>query len=218
MRMKNFNFHLPVKIVFGCGRITELYDLIDGHISRILIVSENNLAERSTSVDLVLKQLIGKEVFKFMEVEENPSFETIERGKEIALKNDIQLIIGVGGGSPMDAAKGIAIAFTNSDSLRNLIQKERLPNDPLPVICIPTTSGTGSEVTPYAVFTDRISQNKCGYANPKIFPRSAIVDPELTYTMPEPVIINTGLDALTHSIEAFLSTESFPMNDLIAVE
>ena len=106
----------------------------------------------------------------------------------------------------------------NKEFLTELITLDKLPVAPLPLICIPTTSGTGSEVTPYAVFTDRNGLNKCGYENQKIFPQAALVDPELTYTMPESVVINTGMDVLTHSIEAFLSAKAFPMNDLVAIE
>jgi alcohol dehydrogenase class IV len=85
------------------------------------------------------------------------------------------------------------------------------------VICIPTTSGTGSEATPYGVYTDRKNRNKCGYGNEKIFPRCSIVDPVLTYSMPEKLIVDTGLDVLTHAVEAYLSTISFPLNDQLAL-
>ena len=216
--MKNFNFYLPTKIIFGCGRINDLKELTAGSTDRIMIVSERNLAENTNIVNMVLGILKGKQVSVFLDVEENPAFETIEKGKIIARENNIQLIIGLGGGSPMDAAKGIALAAANTGNLRTLINMADLPNNPIPIICIPTTSGTGSEVTPYAVFTDRITGNKCGYANPKIFPIVSIVDPELTYSMPEQVTINTGLDVLAHSIESYLSTDGFPMNDIIALE
>ncbi len=216
--MKDFSFSLPVNIIFGSGRINELAQHISEDIQRILIVSEKNVAEKSLALTAVKDQLEGKDLWIFLDVEENPSFETVEAGGVLARQNDCQLIIGVGGGSPMDAAKGIAMLATNKESLKNLIEMPDLPTDPLPVICIPTTSGTGSEVTPYAVFTDRSGKNKCGYGHDKIFPQLALLDPELSFSMPKQVTINTGLDALTHSIEAFLSTESFAMNDMIALE
>ncbi len=215
---EKFNFHLPVKIVFGKGRIQEIRDFIPDNVNRILLVSEKNLAKNTSTVDIVTDQLQGIDVLHFLDVEENPSFETVEKAGMIAREHDSQLVIGIGGGSPMDAAKGIAMCATIRESLRDLINMDDLPVEPLPVICIPTTSETGSEVTPYAVFTDRNSRNKCGYANAKIFPQVALVDPELTYTMPERVTANTGMDVLTHSIEAFLSADAFPMNDLFAIE
>lgn len=216
--MKAFNFYLPTQIIYGCGKINTLNLFASGITDRVLIVSEKYLAEKTDTVNIVMNQLKDKSVSLFLDVEENPTFETIEKGKLIAREKDIQLVIGLGGGSPMDAAKGIAMAAPNKEDLRTLIKMDILPNNPLPVICIPTTSGTGSEVSPYAVFTDRITKNKCGYGNPKIFPVAAIVDPELTYSMPEQVILNTGLDVLAHSVESYLSTDAFPMNDLIAFE
>ena len=214
----SFTFHQPVKIVFGNGRVQQIRDFIPEKVKRILLVSEKNLAKYTSAVDIVTDQLHGIDVLHFLDVEENPSFETVEQARIIAGEHDCQLVIGIGGGSPMDTAKGVAMCATNRESLRDLINMDDLPAEPLPVICIPTTSGTGSEVTHYAVFTDRNTRNKCGYANAKIFSKIALVDPELTYTMPEWVTVNTGMDVLTHSIEAFLSAEAFPMNDIFAIE
>ena len=215
---EKFTFHLPVKIVFGNQRVKEIRDYIPENVKRILLVSEKNVAENTPAVHAVNDQLKEIDVIRFLDVEENPSFETVEKAGKMAREHGSQLVIGIGGGSPMDAAKGIAMCATTRESLRDLINMDDLPADPLPVICIPTTSGTGSEVTHYAVFTDRNTRNKCGYANAKIFSKIALVDPELTYTMPEWVTVNTGMDVLTHSIEAFLSAEAFPMNDIFAIE
>jgi alcohol dehydrogenase class IV len=126
-------------------------------------------------------------------------------------------VIGLGGGSPMDAAKGVAILASNPVRLNEILEGKPLANPPLPVIAIPTTSGTGSEVTPFAVFTDKAAGQKCGYGHPGIFPVAALIDPELTYSMPEKVIVDTGLDVLAHAVEAYLSTISFPMNDALAL-
>ena len=216
--MKKFDFYLPTKILFGKGRINELGTQIDSGYERILVVTEKNVARMSGAVEATLEQLDGRNVSIFTDVEENPSFQVIEKGRQLAKAFDAQLVIGIGGGSPMDAAKGIAVLATNDGDMRDFIGGEALQADPLPVVCIPTTSGTGSEVTPYAVFTDRSEDTKGGYAHPKIFPIISVIDPELTYSMPESVVVNTGLDVLTHSIEAYLSTEAFPMDDLIAVE
>jgi len=125
-------------------------------------------------------------------------------------------VVGVGGGSAMDAAKGIAIEATNPESIQHYLSGNPLAYNPLPVVCIPTTSGTGSEVTPFAVFNDPDNQNKIGYTNDSIFPKSSIIDPELTFSMPEHVIINTGLDSLSHAIEAYLSAECFDLVEQLA--
>jgi alcohol dehydrogenase class IV len=118
----------------------------------------------------------------------------------------------------MDAAKGIAVLATNDFDMRDYMQGKELENDPLPVICIPTTSGTGSEVTPFAVFSDPETEFKGGFAHPGIYPKTAIIDPELTFSMPESLVINTGLDALIHAIESYLSTEANDYTDALALE
>lgn len=118
----------------------------------------------------------------------------------------------------MDAAKGIAVAASHPGSIEKYVNELCTVKKPLSVICIPTTSGTGSEVTPYAVFTDKENETKVGFAHHGIFPKVALLDPELTYSMPREVIINTGLDALSHAIEAYLSMDSFEMNDQIALQ
>lgn len=216
--MQKFKFNLPVNIIFGPGQIKELSDLLGSHHQRIMIVTDKNLAEKCNAVNAVASQLKRRKVVVFDQVEENPSFTTIEKGRMQARESDVQIIIGIGGGSPMDAAKGIAVLVTNEDSMQKYMNGNPLTKDPLPVVCIPTTSGTGSEVTPYAVFTDMTGQNKGGYTHPKIFPTLSVIDPELTYTMPESVVINTGLDTITHAVEAYLSLDSFPLSDLFALE
>lgn len=216
--MNPFLFHLPTRVLFGRGRIDELSRHIDTKFERIVVVTETNVAARCGAFDNILDQLKDRSVSVFTDVEENPSFHVLEKGKRMARKAGAQLVIGLGGGSPMDAAKGVAVLATNNGDMRDFIKGEPLRADPLPIVCIPTTSGTGSEVTPYAVFTDQDAMSKGGYAHPKMFPMCSVVDPVLTYSMPESVVVNTGLDVLTHSLEAYLSTESFPMNDLIALE
>lgn len=215
--MKPFGYYMPTKIIFGPGQVNKLNEYLPSQYKKILIVTDNQLAEKIGALRIILAQLKNRNVFVFDEVEENPSFKTIEMGRTMAIQHQSQLIIGMGGGSPMDAAKGIAILSTNKMDLNQVLEGKSPVKDPLPVICLPTTSGTGSEVTPYAVFTDTLNKNKCGYAHEKIFPISSIIDPELTYTMPRNLVIHTGLDALTHAIEAYLSTESYPLNDQFAL-
>ena len=216
--MTPFKFHLPTEIVFGRKRISELGDRLDPRFERIMIVTDRNIAEKTPIMEAVVSKLRSRRVSVFSDVEENPGFAGIERGARMAREAETELVIGIGGGSPMDAAKGIALRAANRAEISVLVQRGELDHPPLPVVCVPTTSGTGSEVTPYAVFTDVGQRNKIGYANPAIFPRLAVVDPETTYSMPKAVIINTGLDALTHALESYLSTETFPLNDGLALQ
>lgn len=215
--MKSYNFYIPTRVVFGKKTITELNSYIPASVSKILIVTDQTIAKK-TDIITRISHILNYKLAIFQDTEENPSFENIEQGADFAKSTKADFIIGVGGGSSMDAAKGIAILAVNNGKLDDYINGKEFENSPLPIICVPTSSGTGSEVTPYAVFTDKYQKIKTAIAHDKIFPKTAIIDPELTYSMPEQVIINTGLDALTHSIEAFLSTESFDLNDQLALQ
>lgn len=216
--MQSFTYHMPVETVFGAGRIAELGERMHPTWKRVLIVSDKGISENTDHVDRVRASLKDGKALLFDAVEENPSFETLEQGSAWSRDLGIDVVIGLGGGSPMDAAKGIALLARNSGTMKSYMDGEPLENDPLPVICIPTTSGTGSEVTPFAIFTDQQEGSKRGYAHNGIFPSLSIIDPELTYTMPEKVVRDTGMDALTHAMEAYLSLDTFPMNDLLAVD
>ncbi|GAH76239.1 unnamed protein product, partial [marine sediment metagenome] len=119
----------------------------------------------------------------------------------------------------MDAAKGIAVSSTNPGGFTQYLGRNKLKEAPLPVIAIPTTAGTGSEVTPYAVFTttDGKHQKKI-MADDFIFPKVALVDPELTLSLPSLVTADTGIDALSHAIEGLISNSSQPLSDCLALE
>ena len=214
----NFNFNLPTKIIFGCGTIKKLNQLIEKDIKNILIVTDKNVFNESNVQNAVLKVLKDFRIEIFDDVKENPSLSIIKSGVKIAKKNNSQFVLGIGGGSPMDAAKGIAAFATNKGDIYDYVYGKELSKDPLPIVCIPTTSGTGSEVTPYAIFTDVEKDRKICLSSQKIFPEYAIIDPTLTYSMPRHITINTGADTLTHAIEAYLSKHAFPLNDLLALQ
>lgn len=216
--MHKFSFHIPTKIIFGIGTISKLSIEIPHPTSSILIVTDQNLHQNTGIINNIKNLLSDYQVFVFDRIEENPSIESVNIGADFAKKHRVHLILGVGGGSSMDAAKGIALSVSNELHFESFLNGEIPKNKPLPIICIPTTSGTGSEVTPFAVFTDKIDESKKGYSHPSIFPLVSIIDPELTYSMPESVRINTGLDVLAHASEAYLSMESNLLNDEIALE
>ncbi len=216
--MQEFNFNLPTKIIYGRNSCKTVNQYLGRDINSILITTDNTVALKTGIFDILKEQLGDKNLFYFTEVEPNPSFKTIFTGGEGAKKNNCQLVIGAGGGSCMDAAKGIAILATNEGTIDEYIRGKKIKNKPLPVVCIPTTSGTGSEVTPYVVFTDVKNKTKEGYGNDKIFPKISFIDPILTYSMPKCLIIDSGLDALTHAVEAYLSAISSPVSDIFALE
>jgi len=215
--MKNNTFFMPTRIEFGRKNSQRLNTYIPEKYRRIMVVSDPFLAEKTPVIKNIRDQIADRVAAQFSRVEENPSIACVEEGRKICAENDCDLVIGVGGGSAMDAAKGIALLALQSSGLKEIL--DGAPAQPgLPIVCIPTTSGTGSEVTPYAVFTDVENNNKCGYAHDSLFPIVSVIDPELTYSMPENLIIDTGLDVVTHALESFLCTVATPASDALSLE
>jgi len=216
--MRPFTHFLPTTLVFGEGTAARFRELLPPSSGTLMFVTGEKSAEISGALDILTRQTEDLSVVRFTGVEENPGFATLARGAQVARENKVDLVVGIGGGSSMDAAKGIAVTATSRSEMKDHMSGLELTRDPLPVVCIPTTSGSGSETTPYAVFSDRQSLDKGGFSHPKIYPRFSIVDPGFTYTMPRTVRINTGVDALTHGLEAYLSLKSSPLSDLLALQ
>ena len=215
--MKSFHLFNPTRIVFGNTKLEQLQQFIPANWHTLMIVTDKIVALKSGALNSLKEQFSHLDLIIFQEIEENPCFATVDKGSSLAIQHRVDGVVGVGGGSVLDAAKAIALVSTNTMSARELIEGARVQQDPLPIFCLPTTSGTGSEVTPYIVLTDKENHNKCGYGHDKLFPRLALVDPRLTFSMPKKLVVSTGLDALTHAVEAYLCTESFPFNDLLAI-
>lgn len=215
--MKNSTFFMPTRVVYGRKTSQQLNAYLPEKYRRIMVVSDPFLSTKTPIVKAICAQIADRLAAQYDRVEENPSIACVEEGRRVCLEHQCDLVIGIGGGSAMDAAKGIALLALQTKGLKEILNGA--PAQPgLPIICIPTTSGTGSEVTPYAVFTDTENDNKCGYAHDSIFPTVSLIDPELTYSMPEKLIIDTGLDVITHALEAFLCTIATPASDAISLE
>ncbi len=220
--MQNFQFYLPTKVYFGqkvlenVGRETKILG------EKALIVTGKTSARRTGLLQRVERSLRRAEVetFIFEGVEANPSVETINRGTKLAKAKKCEVIVGLGGGSPLDAAKGIAILSANPGVLVDYFGRNRIKRKPLPVIAIPTTAGAGSEVTPYAVFTHRENRSiqKKIIADSSLFPRIVLADPELTLSLPASITADAGIDAFSHALESYLSNRSYPLSDILASE
>jgi alcohol dehydrogenase len=217
MSMKQFDFILPTKLIFGRTKIRTLNSVLPAGIDRVLVVTDKNVAARTPALEYCRTQLQGRQVEYFLDVRENPDYSNVENGGRMARDVQAELVIGLGGGSAMDAAKGIALMAANHLDLRRLLKEGLELKTPLPVVCVPTTSGSGSEATPYAVFTDPEAQAKIGYANPALFPFVSIIDSELTHSMPEALVISTGMDVLSHAVESYLSTAGSYLSDVLAL-
>lgn len=205
--MRNsYTFEAPTRIIAGVGELSALEGLIRSFGSTALIVTDAGV---STALDVpsLADKLTGNglRVPIFDEIEANPRVDTILRGASHAKASETSVIIALGGGSVIDAAKGIAIVATHGGNIWDFIGDQLVPGPVLPIISVPTTSGTGSEVNPFAVFSRPDDRRKDGLYTPHIFPRAAILDPEVTRTLPKSLTAETGLDALAHAIEGYTS-------------
>ena len=221
----NFDFHDPTKVIFGKGRISELGENAKRYGKKALIVTTGPFFNEIGLMDKVkgiLKESnIDSEVF--MDVNPNPLSTQIDKGAEFGRKANCDMIIGFGGGSSIDAAKGIAIAIGHNKPIWNFCPgSQEVLDTPtsktLPVITVSTTSGTGSHVTCFSVITNPENKEKPGLGSEFLFPRVAIVDPEIMLTMPSNITASTGFDVLAHAIEAYTSNEATPITDLYCQE
>ena len=214
-----FSFALPTKIIFGCGCIETLSgQLLELGVSRPLIVTDPGVSS-SGVLDKVLAALPKNFAFKvFDKVEANPKDKNVTAGAGEYRSFGADSILAVGGGSPIDCAKSIGILSANDAPDIKAFEGKNRPSKPLPpLISVPTTSGTGSELTFSSVITDTVNKYKMTVKNPFTAPKIAICDPELTLTVPPQITASTGMDALTHAIEAFTATCSEPISDAAAL-
>ena len=217
--MNNYFFNLPTKIYFGNGSLEKLKEA--GGLGRSALLVTGKHFAKSSGLLKQLESILAKEKIKtteFSEVEEDPSVKTVEKGGKLAREKKSDFVIGLGGGSAMDAAKGIAVLATNPGGLRQYFGSEKLKNPPLPLLAIPTTAGTGSEVTRYAVITDSKAQTKKVISSYSILPRISIIDPSLTLSLPQKLTASTGMDAFSHALEGYLSTDANSLTEILSRE
>lgn len=216
--MYQFDFNNPVKLAFGRGNVNKIGKITGEYGKKALVVSYNtpsftSLLER---VYTHLKEE-GLEYVVFNEVQQNPLTTTVTEGAKLANSEGCDVIIGIGGGSAMDTAKGIAFSAVNEGDISDYIFGKP-GTGALPIILINTTAGTGSEGNSTAVFTNPETNNKKGLVTPLIYPKVSIIDPELMTTLPKKVIAAPGLDVLFHAIESYISKKSNPISEIYALK
>lgn len=214
--MKPFSYLVATEIVFGPGCLDTLEESARGLGKKALVVTGKRSARASGSLDRALAQLPGAVVFDG--AEENPTTDTCERGAEVCRRNGCDFVVGLGGGSAMDTAKAVAGLALNPGPCAKYFGRDQFTNGALPIVAIPTTAGTGSEVTPYSVILDAEARTKKTIAGRCLFPAVALVDPELSVTMPRHMTASTGLDALSQAMEGLVSRRSTPLGDVLALE
>lgn len=216
----SFSYDLPVKLRFGCGVMDEIQkSVLPG--KRLMIVIGGKTIRENGTADRLLDAIRKKAEFYtvFDHVNANPSLVSVMEGARTARENDVDCVIGLGGGSALDTAKGIAAMAVNEGSLWDYTASgsgagKTLAHKPLPLIAVPTTAGTGSEANKTAVITDNERNEKIGIRTD--FPYASYVDPELTLSIPPRHTAEQGFDAFCHCFEAFLSVKANPMSDILS--
>jgi alcohol dehydrogenase class IV len=210
-----WTFHSAVSLVFGRGAVRQVGDIVRRlPARRVFVVTDATLAKVG-----VLAAVTGPlteadiEFGVFDGGEPEPSLSVLERCVEEARKFRPDAIVGLGGGSNMDVSKGTAALVTHGGQPQDYVGDDRIPGPVMPVVCVPTTAGTGSEVTAAAVFTVPENHVKVGVLSNYLRPRVAVVDPQLTHSCPRKVTADSGIDALTHAIEAYTAIDNaeFPL-------
>jgi alcohol dehydrogenase class IV len=212
-------FQIPTQIVFGVGSIQRIpeYVKLQDH-SKALLVTDRGVRNAGL-LNQVISVLDTHQIpfVLFDQTEANPSVETVEAATALLCSEHCTTVIGLGGGSPMDVAKMSGVMATNPGSVSDYEGAGKIKIAPVPIIAIPTTAGTGSEVTPFIVITDTARRYKMTISSPYAIPAVAIVDPAMMTTMPPNVTAATGMDALTHGIESYVSIFAQPFSEALAL-
>jgi alcohol dehydrogenase len=218
--LQPFDFHTPTRVVFGAGSVKRLGELASElGDTRVLLVTDPGL-EAAGHPQRALDSLsaAGLEVFLFDQVEENPTSRHVDNGARFARPLNIDLIVSVGGGSAMDCAKGINFILTNGGTMEDYKGFGKAHKPMLPSIGIPTTAGTGSEAQSFALIADEKSHMKMACGDRKAAFHVAILDPEVTVSQPAKVTALTGIDALAHALEAYVTSARNPLSQMFARE
>lgn len=218
--MLEFQYHLPVNLVFGCGKSDTIGERTAAFGKRALIVTGGSSTKRSGLLNKTGEQLRknGVSFVLFDKVTPNPLTTTVYEGAALAAAEGCDVVVALGGGSSIDAAKGIAFQVVNGGDINDFIFNRALSNKALPIIAVPTTCGTGSEGNGFAVLTNPDNMDKKSLRCNAIVPACSIIDPMLMATMPKSTLACVGFDALCHCMEAYLSSISQPLTNIQALE
>src|SRR6266536_123499 len=218
--LPSFDYHPLSRVVFGAGTLARLGELareLGG--TRVLLVTDPGLEDAGhPQRALVSLHRAGLESWVFNAVEENPTTRHVEVGLEMARARKVDLLVAVGGGSSMDCAKGINFLYSNGGSMEDYKGFGKATKQMLPSIGVPTTSGTGSEAQSYALIADARTHMKMACGDRKAAFRVSLLDPELTVSQPTGVTAITGIDALSHAIESYVTTKRNPLSQMFARE
>lgn len=213
--MKDFNIYNPTKIIFGWGVIENCGEVAKNIGKKALIITGRSSSKKTGVLDKVIKSLkdAGLELVVYSNVTPNPKTEEVDEAANLGKKENCDFVIGLGGGSAMDAAKGAAIVLKSGGNLWDYValptKKAKQTGDTAPIMLIPTLAATGSEGNPAAVFTNKETMQKAAIYNPlKLYPRVSIVDPSLTVSVPAKQTAEGIIDIIMHVLEEYLTGEA----------
>jgi alcohol dehydrogenase class IV len=214
-----FEFATATRILFGAGAIEKSGKIITDLGRRALVVTGSSPDRSKPFLNVLCEHGVEHHLFS---IDGEPTVSVVEQGKRYADQEKCDLVIGFGGGSALDAGKAIAILVANPGDINNYLEvigrSQPFVNPSIPYIAIPTTAGTGTEVTRNAVLGSKEHRIKVSLRSPSMLPRLAIVDPQLTYNLPAQITAFSGMDALTQLIESFVSNKANPLTDAFCRE
>ncbi len=221
----NFNYYIPTRILFGAGAINELGKQQLPGKKALIVTTAGKSVKKYGYLDKVktILESCGVTCFVFDKIVANPILDHVTEGGEFCKENNIDFVVGLGGGSAIDSAKSIAVMATNDGNYWDYIsggsgKGKALNANPLPVIAITTTAGTGTEADPWTVITKTETNEKIGFGTDKTFPYIAVVDPELMVTVPQNLTAYQGFDALFHATEGYLNNTAYVMSDMYSLQ
>ena len=216
--MLPFNFSFPVKLVFGVGNLSEIGRLAKETGMKPLLVTGRSGSKKTGHIekitDLLEKEQLAYRIYD--EAESNPSEEGVQKGAAAALEAECDFVIAVGGGSVLDTGKGIACRVLNNESLFSESFAGEAPGV-LPLIAVPTTVGSGSQVSSLAVFSNPDQKAKRLVKNACLYPKTALVDPELLTTLPKNLVGAMGISVLSHAMESYVANKGTPLTDMLSL-
>jgi len=220
--MKAYDYYQPTEIKFGWGRVKEVGEVVSRFGKKCLLVTVPVFDALTPVFEQIKNSLqeAGVEVIHFAGVVSNPTTDSVNEGAVLAIEKNVEVVLGVGGGSSMDTAKAIAVGATHQGKAWDyrLFSDKKITEKTLPIITVTTTSGTGSQVTPVSVISNQADKCKFALVDKLLYPRVSIVDPQLMVTVPEHITASTGFDVFAHAFESYIHKNASVYTDMHAIE
>ena len=214
----SFSYHIPTAIEFGWGSLARLPSIVKGlGGTRAFVVGDPGVVKAGV-VERVIDTLVSAGIpsIPFSDIESDPDVSSVDNGVQFAKAEICDVVIGVGGGSALDTAKAIGLMLNNPGTIRDYVGVGKVEKAGVPVVAIPTTAGTGSELTIWSVLSDKEKKVKISVGSVLNCPRVALLDPELTVSLPPAITAATGMDALVHALESYVNKATQPISEAMS--